>query len=181
MTIIKNFLKKYWPAIAWVSIVSLALFYFIPDQEKHYLEPEIDTIERKSTFALLLTELVLFVTLFILAAKNLKRLTDLVTGLFYSAVFFWSLYLFLHPFFLSGTYLLNRLMTKGIAHKKYLVTSSLATDRLILYDYHSKETFFIDQLPANKDSLKPGRNDSITVAFKRGLLGFNYDPVILSR
>lgn len=171
------FLKKYWFNLLTVFILTLLLLYIIPHQEKSYLSTDLDAIKEMSHRIFLWTELVLFVVVFVLAVRKLKNFTEflnVVLGIsFYALIFF---FLF-DSIFLSAALFLNKLSKSETGDKKYRVIY-VDNDKkdLMLWDEKVEKTIEADQLLSANSNLQINANDTINVSFKKGLLGFNYDP-----
>ena len=174
-----GFIKKYWLNLAIGMILLVLIFYIIPAQEKSYLEAESSAIRKKANWILIWTEGVLFSIFIILALRGLKS----------SKEFFWlllNLLLLALPFFflftsvfLSAAYFLNKLSGKETVEKVYRVSYVDNKEKYLrLWDNDSKESGRADQLLTENANgqLKPG--DTVVVSFKKGLLGFNFDPRI---
>ena len=77
-----KFIKNYWINIVVISIIAILLLILIPYQEKGYLKSEVKIIEKKALSALLWTELVLVVLLFIKVFPKLKKRDEFVYSFF---------------------------------------------------------------------------------------------------
>src|SRR5205085_11853071 len=73
-----SFIKKYWINILLFFLLAILTFFFLPNQESHYLKTDADVVKSKSRTVLLLTEVILFGTILFLLIKNIKKASELL-------------------------------------------------------------------------------------------------------
>jgi uncharacterized membrane protein len=175
-----DFLKKYRLNILTVLVLAGLLLFFIPNEESHYLQPDIDKIKNKSQSVLFWTELILFGVLFIFGLRQLKKITDffyLIAGL---GLFALTFFFFFDSVFLSSTFFLNKLSKSNTVDKTYnVVFIDQDKKSLLLWDNSLNESVQADRLLTQENrNLSLKLRDTVTVSFSKGLLGFNFDPKI---
>lgn len=175
-----NFLKKYWLNISIGCLLTVLIFFFIPNEENRYLESEIGLIKKKSHLVLLWTEIILFGSIFILVLIKTKKISELFFSIFGILLLALTFFFIFDSIFLSSAFFLNKLTTSKIVDKKYTVTY-LDKDKkyLMLYDNTIQESITADKLLLTNDHLEINMRDTITISFKKGLLDFNFDPRIV--
>lgn len=173
-----NFIKKYRFTIIILLVLTGLLFFFIPNEESRYLRPDIEEIKTKSQTVLLWTEIVLLAILFVIGLRQLKKIADifyLVIGLGFMGL---ALFLFFDSIFLSTTLFLNKLSNKQTVDKIYKVVYVDNNKNLLLWDNELKSSVQADQLIKATDKVNLKVSDAVIVSFKKGFLGFNFDPTI---
>jgi hypothetical protein len=174
-------LKKYRLNIFVVLVLTGLLLIFIPNEESHYLRPDIEGIRSKSRSVLLWTEVILFAVLFSFGLRQIKKLADIIyltagLGLMILTVFF-----LLDTLFLSFTLFLNRLSKTRTVEKTYNVVYVNSNSKsLLLWDQNLKRGIQADQLIATARNRNIKVTDTVIVSFSKGLIGFNFDPAIKS-
>lgn len=173
-------IKKYWVNILLFVLLTLLLFFFIPNQESHYLRPDADIVKRNSRSALLWTEIILCGTLFFFLLKKFKKLSELFVSVFALGTFALGLFFLFDSIFLSAAFLLNKLSTRRPVDKKYTVVYIDKDQKsLLLRDNSSGQIVQANNLLSqDNNNLIPKVNDTLTVLFTKGLLGFNFDAKI---
>lgn len=173
-----NFIKKYRFTIIILLVLTGLLFFFIPNEESRYLQPDIEEIKTKSQTVLLWTEIIFLAILFVIGIRQLKRIADIL----YLAIGFGfmglAMFLFFDSIFLSTTLFLNKLSNKHTVDKIYKVVYVDNNKNLLLWDNELKSSIQADQLIKTTDKVNLKVSDAVIVSFKKGLLGFNFDPTI---
>lgn len=173
-----NFIKKYRFTIV-ILLVSMALlFFFIPNEESRYLEPDLKEVKHKTHTVLLWTLSISFGILLLLGLRQLKKPTDifyLLAGLGLVAL---PLYFFLQPVFFSSALWLNQLSKKETVTKTYKVVHVEDKRSLLLWDNEFKTHVLANQLiqRTHKQNIKV--SDTLELTFKKGWLGYGFDPTI---
>lgn len=173
-----DLLKKYRFNIIVLLVLIGLLFFFIPNEEGRYLRTDIEEIRNKSRTLLFCTEIIFLTILLFFGLRQLKKITDifyLIIGLGCMGL---SLFLLFDSIFLSTTLFLNKLSNNQIIDKKYKVVYVDNSKHLLLWDNELKSSVQADQLIKATDKVKIKESDTVIVSFKKGLLGFNYDPKI---
>lgn len=173
-----DLIKKYRFNIIILLVLTGLLFFFIPNEESRYLRPDIEEIKRKSHNVLLWTEIIFLVILLLIGLRQLKKIIDifyLVAGLGLMGL---TLFFLLDSIFLSTTLFLNKLSNKQTVDKTYKVVYVDSNKNLLLWDNELKSSIQADQLIKAADKVNIKVSDTVTVSFKKGLLGFNFDPTI---
>ena len=174
-----SFLKKYWLILIVSLILLLVVFYLIPYQEKSYLSSDLHAIKKKSRLFLLWTELILFGSVFILALRNLKTFKEFLNIVFGIILLALPFFFVFDSIFLSGTYFLNQLSAGKPVSKVYSVVFVDDTIHyLYLREVNTKESILANELLSSDNGLKLRVKDTIIITFKKGLLGFNFDPML---
>jgi hypothetical protein len=173
-----DFLKKYrFNIIVMLGLAGLLLF-FIPNEEKRYLLPDIKEIKSKSQRVLLWTEIIFLAVLLVFGLRQLKKITDIFYLIFGLALMGLTLFFLFDPIFLSSTLFLNKLAQKETVDKTYKVVYIDNNQGLLLWDNDLKSSIQVDQLIKPNENVNIKVTDTIVVSFKKGLLGFNFDPAI---
>ena len=173
-----DLIKKYRFNIIILLVLTGLLFFFIPNEESRYLRPDIEEIKRKSHNVLLWTEIIFLVILLLIGLRQLKKIIDifyLVAGLGLMGL---TLFFLLDSIFLSTTLFLNKLSNKQTVDKTYKVVYVDGDRNLLLWDNDLKSSVQADQLIKTTEKVNIKVSDTVIVSFKKGLLGFNYDPNI---
>ena len=173
-----DLIKKYRFNIIILLVLIGLLFFFIPNEENRYLQPDIQEIKHKSHNVLLWTEIIFLAILLLFGLKQLKKITDifyLIVGLGLMGL---TLFFLFDSIFLSTTLFLNKLSIKQTVDKTYKVVYVDSNKNLLLWDSELKSSIRADQLIKATDKVNIKVSDAVTVSFKKGLLGFNFDPTI---
>lgn len=174
-----DLLKKYRFNIIILLVLTGLLFFFIPNEESRYLPPDIEGIKSKSQAVLLWTEVIFLAILLLFGLRDLKKITDifyLIVGLGLMGL---PLFFLFNSLFLSTTLFLNRLSKKETVDKSYKVVYVDANKNLLLlWDNELRSSVEANQLIKATDKVNIKVSDTIVVSFKKGLLGFNFDPII---
>ena len=116
-----DLLKKYSFNIIILLVLTGLLFFFIPNEESRYLQPDIEEIKTKSHTVLLRTEAILLAILLLFGLRQVKKITDiffLIAGLGLMGL---TLFFLFDSIFLSTTLFLNKLSKKETVDKTYKV------------------------------------------------------------
>lgn len=173
-----DLLKKYRFNIILLLVLTGLLFFFIPNEESHYLRSDFDGMRNKSQTVLLWTEIIFLAIIFLVfGLKQIKKVTDI----FYLAVGLGliglSLFFVFDSIFLSTALFLNKLSNKKTVYKTYKVVY-VDDKNLSLWDDELNSSVAADQLIKSSDKVNIKVSDTLIVSFKNGLLGFNFDPTI---
>jgi hypothetical protein len=174
-----SFIKKYWINIFLFFLLAILTFFFLPNQESHYLKTDADVVKSKSRTVLLLTEVILFGTILFLLIKNIKKASELLVPTFAIGTFAVGFFFLFDSIFLSASFLINKLSKSQTVNKKYTVVYFDNDKNLLLQENSSRKLVQADKLLAQDNSnltLKSG--DTLILSFTKGLLGFNFDPHI---
>jgi hypothetical protein len=173
-----DFIKKYRIGILCFAILTILIWVIIPYQEKKYLEPDINSIESKSNAALIWTEMTVFGIIFIFfTAKNFKSLEKMLVLTFNLIMLSFGVFLSFTSIFLSATFFLNSFSTSHTIDKNYsVVYIDNNKNDLLLWDIDSKQGIQGDRIIPKDDVNKLNLKDTVILSFKRGLLGFNFEP-----
>ena len=173
-----DLLKKYSFNIIILLVLTGLLFFFIPNEESRYLRPDIEEIKTKSHTVLLRTEAILLAILLLFGLRQVKKITDiffLIAGLGLMGL---TLFFLFDSIFLSTTLFLNKLSKKETVDKTYKVVYVDENKNLLLWDNQIKSSVHADQLIKSNNMVNIKVADTLVVSFKKGLLGFYFDPTI---
>ena len=173
-----DLLKKYSFNIIILLVLTGLLFFFIPNEESRYLRPDIEEIKTKSHTVLLRTEAILLAILLLFGLRQVKKITDiffLIAGLGLMGL---TLFFLFDSIFLSTTLFLNKLSKKETVDKTYKVVYVYSNKNLLLWDNQLKSSIQADQLIKSNNMVNIKVADTLVVSFKKGLLGFYFDPTI---
>ena len=177
-----GFLKKYWINILLIATLAILIFLFIPNQESHYLKPDADSIRKKSRLVLFWTEIILFGTTLFFVIRNFKKTSDLLYSIGALGIFSLGFFFLFDSIFLSAAFLINKLSTKQMVDKKYnVVYVDNEKNILLLRDNTLNKSIQADRLLTENKNLFLNTRDTLIVSFSKGLLGFNFDPMIKIR
>ena len=154
------------------------VWLIIPYQERNYIQPDIDTIKEKSNLVLIWTEIILFGSAFIfLSVKNFRSLEKMVVITFNLIMLSLALFLFFTSIFLSATLFLNSFSKNQTINKRYSVLY-IDNDKsnLMLWDIDSRIGIQSSGIIPTNDIKNLNLRDTVILSFKKGLLGFNFDP-----
>lgn len=172
-------LKKYRYNIIVLLILTGLLLFFIPNEESRYLQPDFKEIKGKSISVLLWAELILFAVLLLFGLKQVKKIKDIFYLIARFGFIGLTFFFVFNSIFLSMTLFLNKLSKNKTVEKTYTVVYVDNNSKsLLLLDKKSKSDIQADQLIKPADNLHIKVADTLVVSFKKGLLGFNFDPTI---
>ncbi len=175
-----RFLKKYRFNIILILVLSALSFWFNPRQQDWYLKSDFESIEKKSTTALLWTMGVGAVIILALAMKGVKKIEEIGNVLLGIAALSLPIYFVFKTIFLSGFLALNRVELSDRFEKKYTTLFFMETDKQtpVIYDFRTRKTLFLEKVGRIEklNSLKTG--DTVIISFRKGLLGIPFNPVI---
>ena len=176
-----NFLKKYRFSIIILLVLTGLLLYYIPNEKLRYFQTDIDEIEKKSHSILLWAETILFITLFLFSLRQFKKITDLFYLIFGLGCMAFTFFFLFDSIFLSATFFINKLSKPKSTDKVYnVVYIDKENNKLLLWDNSLRKSVQADQLLKLTDKKTVNVKDTITVSFSKGLLGFNFDPKIMT-
>lgn len=171
-----DFIRKYRFNIVWMVGLSFLLFFFLPGEEERYSRWELKEIRHAVQVITICAIALLSLISIIIIIKHQKKLSSFFSAVAAVAFWSWAGYLFLYPVILSGTFFLNKLMKEELPGEVYFASvfsSKLIALRNDRTDLLSMET--LDEQAANKE-LATG--DTVIIVFRKGLLGFDFDPKI---
>jgi len=174
----KKFVVKYWPTLLSFMTLNVLIWLVIPYQERYYLEADINAIKKQSNSVLCWTELVLIATIFLfLAFKHYKSLENMLILTFSTAMISFAFFLFFDSIFLSATFFLNNLSKNKTIDKTYsIIYIDKEKKQLLLCDKDLRVSIPSDFIVRQNDIATLNLKDTVIVSFKKGLLGFNFDP-----
>ena len=174
----KKFVVKYWPTLLSFMTLNVLFWLVIPYQERYYLEADINAIKKQSNSVLCWTELVLIATIFLfLAFKHYKSLENMLILTFSTAMISFAFFLFFDSIFLSATFFLNNLSKNKTIDKTYsIIYIDKEKKQLLLWDKDLRVSIPSDFIVRQNDIATLNLKDTVIVSFKKGLLGFNFDP-----
>ncbi|MEO6722944.1 MAG: hypothetical protein ABIN67_21435 [Ferruginibacter sp.] len=173
-----DLLKKYRFNIIILLVLTGLLFFFIPNQESRYLRPDIEEIKHKSHIVLLWAEVIFLVILLLFELRQLKKITDIFYLFVGLGLMGLTLFFLFDSIFLSTTLFLNKLSKKETVDKSYKVVYVDDNKNLLLWDNDIKSSIQANQLIKATENINIKASDTLVVSFKKGLLGFNFDPTI---
>jgi len=177
-----SFFKKYWINILLFVILTILIFFFIPNQESLYLKPEADT-KKKFRLVLLWTELLLSVMVLYFVGRNSRKISEFLCSTGALGLIALGFFFFLDSIFLSAAFLINKLSTKQTINITYsVVYIDSARRNLLLWDNSLNKSVQADNLlTQDYTNISLKVRDTVIVSFSKGLLGFNFDPRMKSR
>ena len=160
-----------------MSLLLLIIIYFIPSQEKYYLRTDYELIEKRSLLLALVFAGAISLFILISFVRNFTRISELPSVFLGIGTVVVLMYFVLAPVIQSGILLLNKLAVKETIRKDYVV-KAFNTNKayLVFFDIQTKELVGLDDHFIIADTSKIQRTDTITIPFRKGLLGFNYIP-----
>ena len=173
--LMKTLLSKYWLQLLFVIAGSLLFAVLIPNEEKSYLNTEVFAIRKKSNFIVIIVILILLAIIFIASIKHIKtsrQFLNFFLGIISLGLLF---YLVLRPIFLFGGLALNKVSVKGTIENHYRVMHT-DSNILELKNLRTGKTELIEQIIHENEKYLIKQNDTLIINFKKGLLGFNFDP-----
>ncbi len=174
-----TFLKKYSINIIVLVVLFVLLFCCIPYQESHYLKQDMETIKHKSRVALLWVELGLFVFVMVSQIRQIRKLSDFFYLLIGCCSIGLTFFFLFSTIFLSAAYFLNSFSSNTTVYKNYKVISvDKAHNTLLIWDMDSIKHAYADLSIQRIEAAQVKESDTVVVSFKKGLLGFNFDPRI---
>lgn len=171
----KTLLSKYWLQLLFVIAASLLFSVLIPNEEKSYLITEVFAIRKKSNFILIIVILILLIIIFIASFKQIVTFTQFLNfalGMIALGLLF---FLILRPIFLFGGLALNKLSAKATIEQQYTVIHT-DSNYLQLKNLQSGKVDRIEQIIRENEKYMIYQNDTLTLSFKKGLFGFDFDP-----
>ena len=155
-------------------------FWYNPTQEDLYLKADFESIEKRSTKALIWTMGIGAIIILFIALKGVKKIGEVGSVLFGVVALSLPIYFVFKTIFLSGFLALNRIELSNDFEKKYTINFLLETDKKspVIYDFRTKKTLFFDKVERIEklNSLKTG--DTLIISFRKGLLGIPFNPEI---
>lgn len=172
-----DFIKRYRYNIVWIAGLCFLLFFFLPAEEKRYSRQELIDIKHIVKLIAIGTIVLLSLITIIIIVSHQKTTRSIFTGL--AAIFFWGLagFLFLEPMFLSGTLFLNKLIKKEMPGKVY-IASFVERNAVVLREEKQDNMLLMESLDKQAAKKRVALRDTVVVSFKKGLLGFEFDPEI---
>jgi len=121
----------------------------------------------------------LLIILFIVLRK-IKKKSEIGNALIGIVVLSLSLYLVFKPVFLSSFLLLNRIELSRNIVKNYTTIFFIEADKKTpgIYDFRTKRSLFRENIKGIEQLQNLQLGDTVIITFKKGLLGFNFDPKI---
>ncbi|PZR21374.1 MAG: hypothetical protein DI535_28395 [Citrobacter freundii] len=172
-----DFIKKYRYTIIWVTALCFLLFFFLPAEEERYSRQELIDIKHVVKMIVIGAIMLLSFVSIIIIVVHQKTVGSFFTA--FAAVAFWGLagFLFLEPIFLSGALFLNKLIKREMPAKVY-IASLVEHNTVILREEKQNNMLLMESL--EKQAAKKGVaiSDTVLISFKKGLLGFEFDPRI---
>jgi len=171
----KTFLKKYWVHFLLLIASSLLFLILIPNEEKSYLDTEVQAIRKISGLILISIILILLGVIFISAFKHLKsfkQFLNFIPGILFLGIVF---FLILSPIFLFAAFSLNKFSAKELVERKYKVIHT-DTNYLELQNLQSGKVERIEQIVQENEKYIINKDDTLILSFKKGLFGFEFDP-----
>ncbi|SRR5258706_2310987 len=175
-----RFLKKYRFNIILILVLTALSFWFNPRQQDLYLKADFESIEKKSTKALLWTMGVGAIIILAFAMKDVKKIEEVGNVLLGVVALSLPTYFVFNTIFLSGFLALNRIELSERFEKTYTTSFFMETDKQtpVIYDFTTRKTLFFDKVGRIEklNNLKTG--DTVIISFRKGLLGIPFSPVI---
>lgn len=170
--------RKYRFIIITLLVLAGLLLLFIPQQERHYLAPDFKMLKQQTHTVLLWTLGVSFITILLLRIKLYKGLTYFLRSLAGIGILTLSAYFFFQPLFLSTALFINQLSKEETVSKTYKVVHVDGKRSLMLWDSEFKTHVQANQLIQQTHIQNIKVSDTLVVAFKKGWLGYLFDPAI---
>ena len=173
--LMKTLLRKYWIQFVFLIASSLLFIILIPNEEKSYLHTDVKAIRNTTRLIVIAIIFVLLVIIFISTLKHLKTFKAYLN--FSLGMISLGLLLFfaLFPIFLFTGLALNKFSAKKMVEKKYTV---IYTDNNYL-ELKNLQTYKVDrveQIVQETEKYIISQNDTLTLSFKKGLFGFEFEP-----
>lgn len=177
----KRFLKKYWLNFLFVLLMGLLLLWYLPAQEKCYINTTIKAIEKTSreiTFILLGLALLTGLVFYIKQEKKISALSVIPM----LAILLLPFYFFLSIFIQSGIYFMNGVLSKEKIGKEYRIISAGNTTKInYLFDLEKNKTVHFGSSGFITDPKIYANGDTVTITFDKGLFGYLHNPEITGR
>lgn len=174
-----GFLKKYGLNIALLAILTALILYLIPHEEKHYLQPEIDSVKKIAHSVAIWVAIIVFVLLFLLRLKQINKMRDFFSSLALVAIVSVAAFFLMETVLFPATLLINRLSTSTTVDKNYTVMYIDTTHKtVLLWDAETEEKLQADRFFPTLKKKRIENRQMITVQYGEGLLGFNVNPVM---
>ncbi len=175
-----KFLNKYRSTIILILVLLTLSFWFIPKQQKLYLQADFELLKNQSHTLLIWILIIGSLSILFFAlkgVKNIGQIGNVLIGIIALAIPFYFIF---ETFLLSAFLLLNKIDVGNKVDKKYLSSFFVGADtqNQMIYDFRTKKILFFDNVGGTEklQNLKSG--DTVIISFSRGLLGFNLDPEI---
>lgn len=162
-------------------IILLALsFWFIPRQENLYLHSDFELIKKKSHNFLIWTLAAAAVTILFLALRRIDNAGQIINVLIGIVALLIPFYFIFQTIFLSAFLLLNRIESGNRIEEKYTIIMFLEPDKQtpMIYDFRKKKVLLFDNVKSREKIQNSKSGDTIIISFNKGLLGFDFDPVV---
>ncbi len=176
----KQFLKEYRINIILMLVLAVLSFWFNPIQEALYLQTDYEMMEQKSDTVLLWTMGAGVIILLFLILRRFENIREAGSFFLGMGVFCIPVYLVFGTFFLSGALALNRIALPGTVEKKYTLTFLMETGKNtpVILDFRTKKTLEVDKVAGMEKLNTYSVGDTVTISFRRGLLGFPFSPEV---
>lgn len=176
MNLLKKQFVKYWPSLTYMAILTLLFFYLIPGAESRYLKEDLYLIEKKTKLIVLIIAGVLAASAIYFAARNAEGLKNAVSILGAGIGVFMIFCLVLRPFIVYILLLLNFIPAKQSVQRKYIFAASTVKNGAWLLENDSNSSLTSLEFPGLIDSTVYHPGDTVTLVFKKGILGVCYSP-----
>lgn len=172
-------LKKYkFNILSFLIFIGL-LFFFIPNEELRYLQPDIHLIESKSNSIVFWVLGIIVILLLVFGLRKIKKVKDIFYLVFGLGIFSISLFFLLQTIFLSAILFINTLSNNTTVDNTYIAMYVDGNNKnLLLWDFHSERSIQADKLIKITNNKIINATDTVIVSFTKGLFGFNYDPKV---
>ncbi len=172
-------LKKYkYNILSFLIFIGLLLF-FIPNEERRYLQPDIHLIESNSNSIAFWVLGIIVILLLVFGLRKITKAMDVLYFILGLSIFSISLFFIFQTIFLSATLCLNTLSNNKTIDKTYIaIDVDRNNNNLLLWDFHSERSIQADQLLQTTGYKNINATDTVIVSFYKGLFGFNFDPEI---
>lgn len=175
-----RFLKKYRFRITLGILLAILLFWFNPSQEDLYLSTDYAIVEKNSTIAVLWTMGVGAIIVLAIALKRCKKISEIGNILLGMALTAVPVYFVFKAIFISGSLALNRIASPDRFEKKYTTTFLVEADKQtpVIFDFRTGRTVPTDKVGGFEKLEGLNLGDTITISFRKGLLGVPFEPEI---
>lgn len=174
-----NFLKKYWLGLLLSTSFVVILIFLTPIQEKVYANADFQEFKKAiSKYSAIVAGIILLLFLLI-SLRNKPSLTDFVLYFLRLLLLGLPLWFWLNTF---GFYLalqINKVNSQTLSSKKYTIERiNKKYESLYLYDLENGKLIQEDNLLKNKRLNSAKQGDTIAISYKKGLLGYRFNPVV---